>query len=186
MHDGPPHTHSTEEATAWLCICWRALSDSFVLPCVLLVTLQYNFIQNFPGILTSTTNTFQAMSYSGDGSNATTTSSGRCGCQVCPSIPCGRARTGPAPGPPTIDPRNPTNGAVNPKLEACAGSSGSCMTINGRTCCVGTMSYEYLNTAGPCANGCTNYWSTLSVSQPLVSLWYNVSLPLPKPPTVIG
>lgn len=142
---------------------------------------QYNYVENVPSVYTSTSNTFQTLSYSGDGTNGTAASPGGCGCAVCPNMPCGLARSGPAPGPLKPDERAPTNGAVNPNLEACGGSSGNCMTLNGLSCCVAVDSYEYrAKSDDSCANVCANYWSTISVQKPLAVLWANVTWTLPR------
>jgi hypothetical protein len=151
-----------------------------VLP-VLCHTLQYNYIENFPSAFNSTANNFQSLAYSGDGSTGTAQVPGGCGCSVCPSMPCGLGRSGPASGPLTRDPRQPNNGAVNVQLEACGGSSGNCMTIGGRSCCMAVDSYEYrAASANSCANVCQNYWSTISSQKPLANLWATVRQTLPR------
>jgi hypothetical protein len=72
----------------------------------------------------------------------------------------GVAQSGPAAGPLAADTRAQAigNGAVNAQLESCGGSSGSCMSLNGAACCMGTSSYEYPFSTGACTSGCTNYW----------------------------
>jgi hypothetical protein len=146
----------------------------------LLLSLQYNYIENIPTAYNSSANTFQSLSYSGDGNAA----SNACGCVACPNITCNVARSGPAPGPLVPDPRNnSTPPAVNANLEACSGSSGNCMTINGQSCCIAVDSYEYKATTDACASTCSNYWSVISVKKPLVNLWGTVMQKLPAPPT---
>jgi hypothetical protein len=150
----------------------------------LLLSLQYNYIENIPTAYNSSANTFQSLSYSGDGNNATKS----CGCYACSNVPCNVARSGPAPGPLVPDPRlNSTSApaAVNANLEACAGSSGNCMTINGQSCCIAVDSYEYLpNDSGTaCSSTCSNYWSVISVNKPLSNLWGTVRQKLPAPAT---
>lgn len=146
---------------------------------LLLHCLQYNYIENIPDASISLNNTFTSLSYAGDGSNATTTSSGLCGCKVCPDMPCGLGRSGPAPGPLKTDPRQPTNGAVNARLELCGGSTGSCMTVNGQSCCLAVGTYGYTS-GSPCTSGCNNYFSTISAAKPLSALWSSVTLTLPQ------
>jgi hypothetical protein len=150
--------------------------------CVLSPRLQYNYVENFPTIFNSTANTFESLSYSGDGFNSTDTSAGACGCVACPSMPCGLGRSGPSRGPIQDDPRAPGNLAVNPDLEKCGGGSGNCLTINGQTCCFATDSYEYRPSPpqSACTSICENYWSSISRKQPLARLWSNISVPLPQ------
>lgn len=141
--------------------------------------LQYNYLENIPDALTATSNTFQVLSYIGSGNNGTDGRAKRCGCTACPSMPCGLARSGPAPGPLTRDSQALYNSAVNAKLEGCGGSSGSCMTVNGQSCCVAVFSYERPDTNAACASTCNNYWSSITRAKPLSALWLNVTWVLP-------
>lgn len=148
-------------------------------PCLL--PLQYNYLENFPGAYNDAANSYQSLSYSGDGDAATR----GCGCQVCPDRPCGLGRSGPAPGPLKTDTRAPPGSQmVSAGLEACAGSSGNCMTINGRDCCMAVNSYQYSATdAGDaCTARCDNWWSAISVARPLTALWGTVQQTLPYTP----
>ena len=77
------------------------------------------------------------------------------------------------------DDRSPNNMAYNPTLEACGGSSGNCLTVNGDTCCLGVMSYEYQSRGGPCESSCSNYWSGISSAKPLSDLWSDIQYSLP-------
>jgi len=142
---------------------------------LLLFCLQYNYVENFP---TTANASFWALSYSGDG----VAEGRRCGCSVCPNMPCGLGRSGPAPGPLRTDPRQPNNGAVGASLEGCAGSSGNCMTVNGQSCCLGTFSYERVDRTAPvCTSACDlNFWSSISAAAPLTALWTNVTVRLPQ------
>lgn len=148
------------------CLCWR---------------LQYNYLENIPGAYSDSTNNYQALSYSGDG-NA---DSKLCGCQVCPDRPCGLGRSGPAPGPLKNDPEVPDIQAVSAGLESCGGSSGACMTINGRDCCIAVNSYQYsqADAAGTaCSANCNNWFSAISSARPLQALWGTVQYTLPYTP----
>lgn len=145
----------------------------------LAVVAQYNYIENIPNAFTSTANTFQSLSYSGDGDASSSPPS--CGCEACSSMPCGLAQSGPANGPLTTDSAQTGNGAVNAQLEACLGSSGNCMSINGQACCMAVDSYEYsASTTDACASGCSNYWSSISAARPLSILWQRIQYSLPQ------
>lgn len=95
---------------------------------------------------------------------------------------CNLSRTGPRTGALAVDNKNVGNLAYNPTLEACGGASGSCLSINGDLCCIGTMSYEYQPATGQsaCINTCSNYWSSISSARPLEDLWAEVQVDLPK------
>lgn len=67
---------------------------------------------------------------------------------------------------------------LNPPLAICGGSSGSCLTVNEDTCCVGITSFEFLQPK-VCDSSCSaNYWSTISIQFPLSKLWFMVQIHL--------
>lgn len=133
------------------------------------------------GLVNSSSSTFQALSYSGDGTPAGKPRA-RCGCKACPGVPCGLAQTGPSAGPLLLDPSRPQNGAVSARLEGCGGSSGSCMTVNGQSCCLGVDSYsKATRPEAPCVGSmCGSYWSVVSAAKPLSDLWSKVQYLLPR------
>jgi hypothetical protein len=143
--------------------------------------LQYQYIENLAALVNSSSSTFQALSYSGDGTPAGKPGA-RCGCKACQGVPCGLAQTGPSPGPLQTDPSR--QGAVSARLEGCGGSSGSCMTVNGQSCCLGVDSYsKATSSAGeaPCSGSmCGSYWSVVSAVKPLSDLWSRVQYALPR------
>jgi hypothetical protein len=141
---------------------------------------QYNYIENIN--TASTSNTWLTRGFSWAGVNtATDPIDNRCGCKVC-DVPCNLAVSGPRVGALTEDEEafDPAL-AFNPGLEACGGSSGACMSVNGNTCCVGTQSYERIPEDNPdtCTSLCSNFWSGISVDLPLSDLWSEVQVPLP-------
>lgn len=136
---------------------------------------QYNYIENVNP--TAATNTWQAQSYSSLGS--TTAGAETCGCRSCPSMTCNLATAGPRTGALAPDGNFAGNGAYNPGLEACQGFQGSCLSMNGDACCVGTGSYEYRSTGGACTESCKNYWSGISKTMPLSDLWEAPQVDLP-------
>ena len=147
---------------------------------------KYNYIENVN--TASTTNSWQVQSYIGPGSTAT--NSENCGCRACPSMTCNLAKTGPRTGALTTDVQYPNNMAYNPLLETCAGATGSCLSMNGDACCVGTGSYEY-RAVPACSEMCKNYWSGISKDRPLSAIWGSImkdmpvaepSPPAPPPP----
>lgn len=140
---------------------------------------QYQYQENLADLANSSSSTFESLAYSGDGTPAGKKHP-RCGCQACPSVPCGLAQTGPAAGPLRTDPKHPRNGAVSAGLESCGGSSGSCMTVNGQTCCIAVDSYSRSSGADPCTSLCASYWSSISAAKPLSALWSKVHYPLPR------
>lgn len=139
---------------------------------------QYNYIENINPA--STTNTWQVNSYSSVGSNSTDVPA--CGCRSCPNtVTCNLAKTGPRTGALEGDAARPGNLAYNPFLENCLGGSGSCMSLNGEACCIGTSSYEYKPPAGqPCVENCRNYWSSISSTKPLSELWDEPDIDMPQ------
>lgn len=64
---------------------------------------------------------------------------------------------------------------LQPGLEVCGGSSGSCLDLNGELCCIGVLSGEIFAST-PCGTEqCgSNLWYALSSSFTLDSLWDNV------------
>lgn len=136
---------------------------------------QYNYIDNVN--TASTANTWQTLSYVGPGSK--TANAEGCGCSACPGMTCNLAKAGARTGALSPDTQYPGNMAYNPLLESCQGASGSCLSMNGDSCCVGTSSYEYKPTAGACSELCTNYWSGISKDRPLSALWSNIQVELP-------
>lgn len=139
---------------------------------------QYNYIENVNPA--SMTNSWQVLSYSSIGSNSTQQPA--CGCRVCPGKPCNLAKAGPRTGAlAEDDPPRKGNMAYNPSLESCIGGSGSCLSMNGDSCCVGTSSYEFKPPAGqPCVENCKNFYSGISSKKPLSDLWAEVQTDLPK------
>jgi hypothetical protein len=138
---------------------------------------KYNYIENIDPA--STTNTWQVKSFSGLGSN--TTGAESCGCRACPSMTCNLAEAGVRTGALAADTGTRAgNMAYNPSLEACLGGSGSCLSLNGDACCIGTSSYEYRPTNGPCSESCRNFWSSITSKKPLSALWSEMQNDLPK------
>jgi hypothetical protein len=99
---------------------------------------------------------------------------------------CNIAKAGPRTGAlkPDTGAGRAGNKAYNPSLEACLGNSGSCMSMNGDSCCVGTGSYIFgtPSGAGPCDENCETYWSGISSKRPLSDLWSEVQAELPVEP----
>lgn len=142
---------------------------------------QYNYMENFD--TTSSFNTWLTRGFSWEGTNSSTDPIlNRCGCIVCPATTCNLAMSGPTIGGITSDPDAPVpNTAYNPQLEACGGSSGACMSVNGDACCVGTQTYERIpaDNANTCSSLCSNYWSAISSAKPLSQLWSTIQYKLP-------
>ena len=140
---------------------------------------QYQYVENLAGLVNSSGSTFQTLAYSGDGT-AAGKQHPRCGCAVCPGVPCGLASAGPSAGPLVRDPARPSNGAVSASLEGCGGTSGSCMTVNGQSCCFAVDSYSKSSGPDPCASTCGSFWSVLTAAKPLSELWGRVQYSLPR------
>jgi len=61
---------------------------------------------------------------------------------------------------------------LKPGLESCGGSSGSCLTLNGEDCCVGTLSFGWDTTDACNPTMCDDStWTALTSSYPLTQLW---------------
>lgn len=134
---------------------------------------KYNYIENIN--TASATNSWVSRSYVSGGSQG-----GSCGCNVCAGMSCNLSKAGPYTGPLTPDQYNVGNMAYKPNLEACGGSSGNCLDLNGDGCCVGTDSYEFTPKTA-CENTCENYWSSITSKRPLEALWNEVQIDLPAP-----
>lgn len=79
----------------------------------------------------------------------------------------------------TFDDRNDNAADLAPGMQACPGASGSCLTLNDETCCVGVLSWGYYSRDDVCNTAyCdTSAWSALSSDYPLNELWDAIDFP---------